>query len=146
LFLLLLLLLLLLFFDFGGEDGRVAESLDLAGEFVGGGLDGHAGAVEGEGEEDVGAAEAVVGGGELEFGEGEGVAEVEVAVHVREGEVAEEFLAGRRGLLARFGSEDIFLFPPFLDLRFDLAETITPREALVAALARHVRVVAEAAV
>ena len=110
-FLLLLLLLLLLFFDFGGEDGRVAESLDLAGEFVGGGLDGHAGAVEGEGEEDVGAAEAVVGGGELEFGEGEGVAEVEVAVHVREREVTEEFLARRRrGLLARFGSEDILLF------------------------------------
>ena len=103
--------------------------------------------MEGEGEEDVGAAEAVVGGGELEFGEGEGVAEVEVAVHVREREVTEEFLARRRrGLLARFGSEDIFLFPPFLDLRFDLAETITPREALVAALARHVRVVAEAAV
>ena len=134
-----LLLLLWLFFDFGGwEDGRVAESLDLAGEFVGGGLDGHAGAVEGKGEEDVGAAEAVKGGGELEFGEGEGVAEVEVAVHVREGEVAEEFLAGRRGLLARFGSEDIFLFPPFLYIRFDLAQPVTTREALVATLARHV--------
>ena len=89
-----LLLLLWLFFDFGGgEDGRVAESLDLAGDFVGGGLDGHVGAVEGKGEEDVGTAKVVKGGGELEFGEGEGVVEVEVAVHVREGEVAEEFLA-----------------------------------------------------
>ncbi|RDX89166.1 hypothetical protein CR513_29137, partial [Mucuna pruriens] len=110
------LLLLLLFFDFDGEDGRVAEALDLTGEFVGGGFDRHAGAVESEGEEDIGAAEAVEGGGELELGEREGVAEVEVAVHVREGEVAEEFLARRGGFIARFGSEDVFLFPPFLNV------------------------------
>lgn len=85
------------------------------------------------------------GGGELKFGEGEGVAEVEVTVHVRKGKVAEEFLPRRGKFLAGLGAENLFLFPPFLDLRLDLAEAVPAREAL-AALARHVRhVVAEAA-
>jgi len=70
--------------------------------------------------------------------------EVEVDIHVREREVVKEFLARQRmGILTWFSSEDIFLFPPFLDLQFDLVQMITLRKALVSALACHVRVVAE---
>lgn len=100
--------------------------------------------MEGEGKEDVGTTEAVEGGGEFEFGEGEGVAKVKVTVHVREGEVAEEFLARLRVYLARFGSEDLFLFPPFLNFHLDLAQTVPAREAL-RAIARHFRQATEAA-
>jgi len=93
--------------------------------------------VEGEGKEDIGTTEAVEGGGELEFGEGEGVAKVKVTVHVREGEGAEEFLTRFRVYIARFGSEDVFLFPPFLNFHLDLAQTVPASEALPA-IARHV--------
>lgn len=53
-------------------------------------LDGHARAVEGEGEEHLLALQAVVRGCELQLGQAESVAEVEHAVHVRVREVAEE--------------------------------------------------------
>ena len=42
-------------------------------------------------------------------------------------------------LPTRFGSEDIFLFPPLLDIRFDLAQTVTTREALVSTLAQTIQ-------
>ena len=58
------------------EHGRVAVLGDLVLDLIRGGLDGHPGAVEGKGEEDLVALEPVVGGGKLELGEGEGVAEV----------------------------------------------------------------------
>ena len=44
-----------------GEHGRVAEFGHLVLDLIGGRLDGHAGAVKGEGEEDLVALEAVVG-------------------------------------------------------------------------------------
>jgi len=53
-------------------------------------LDGHAGAVEALGEQHALPAQPVVGGRELELAQGERVAQVQQAVHVGVGEVAEE--------------------------------------------------------
>ena len=73
-----------------GEHGRVSVLGDLVLDLVRGRLDGHARAVEREGEEGLVALEAMVCGRELELGQREGVAEVQHAVHVRVREVTEE--------------------------------------------------------
>lgn len=75
-------------------DGELVHSVlfHLFFETVGGSGDGHTGAVEGEREEDVVALDLLVAGGELGLGQGEGVAQMELTVHVWVGEGQHEFL------------------------------------------------------
>lgn len=73
---------------------QISHLLNLLLQFIRGGLDRHAGAVEGEGKEDVLPFVPLVLGTEDGLGEGEGVAEVEATVHVRVGEGDHEGFAG----------------------------------------------------
>ena len=73
-------------------------------ELVGGHLDGHAGAVEGEGKQNVLAAVALELGPEDGLGQTEGVADVQNAIHVRVGEGDDELVVGiSDARLAGFG-------------------------------------------
>ena len=77
-----------------GKPRRDAVRLGLHLELVGGGLDGHAGAVEGEGEQHVLAAVALELRPEDGLGQAEGVADVQHAVHVRVRERHDELVVG----------------------------------------------------
>mmetsp|Transcript_23383 Transcript_23383/g.73198 ORF Transcript_23383/g.73198 Transcript_23383/m.73198 type:complete len:259 (-) Transcript_23383:34-810(-) len=114
-----------------GEHGGVAIEAHLPGQLVRTGLDGHPRAVEGEGEERVLAAEAVVRARELQLGQAEGMAEVQEAVHVGIREVAIELVV-RVGLHAG-GSvhlEHLGVIPLLLSGGLDLEEEIAPRRVL----------------
>mmetsp|Transcript_14187 Transcript_14187/g.34398 ORF Transcript_14187/g.34398 Transcript_14187/m.34398 type:complete len:217 (-) Transcript_14187:76-726(-) len=78
---------------------RITELCNFVLDLVGTGLDGHAGAMKGKGEEHLVAVQSMIRGGELELGQTEGVAQMKHAVHVRVGEVAEEL--GRLGAVSR---------------------------------------------
>jgi hypothetical protein len=121
----------------GGEGGRTAVGRQLAGQPVGAGLDGHAGAVEALREEHALAAEAVVGGGELQLGQGEGVAQVEQAVHVGVGEGAEELVVGPAAALLRgLHLENLGGLPLGLGVVLQAEEEVAPHEALLLGLRR----------
>lgn len=67
-----------------------AKVLDLAHQLVGAGLDSHPGAVEAKWEEGALALHASVAGGEFDLGDGESMADVEAAIHIRVGDGTEE--------------------------------------------------------
>jgi hypothetical protein len=106
--------------------GEVVETVFgyLVFDSVGSGGDGHACAVEGLGEKDVVALDLLVTGSELALGHGEGVAEVETAVHVGVGEGDHVFLGvGGRVHLVAVGFQ-----PVGLRLVLDFEQAVAARE------------------
>ena len=100
------------------------QIFDFFFELLSGGADGHTGAVEAEGEEDVEASHPLVPGGKLGLEHGENVAKVDSAVHVRVWESDHKFL------LSRFGSSDVYLLvsPKLLGFDFVLFKHVPSDE------------------
>jgi len=72
--------------------------------------------VESEWQKDVGASEPVVRSTELKLGQQEGMAQVQQAILVGVGEVAEELFTGPWRSAARISLENLALVPGTLDL------------------------------